>query len=108
LTLSRLYYRGRPERIPQMSDLSQRGDLASLLSCLAPGRPLHLEGAAAAPLFLPQAKQEGRSPVGSGQSEGRAPDVMLEQPGQREDAGRIGGGSKILSRSRKHFTRNGV
>src|SRR5918995_986 len=33
-----------------MSDLSQRGDLASLLSCPAPGRPLHSEGEAADPL----------------------------------------------------------
>ena len=38
------------EHILQMSDFSQRGGLASLLSCPAPGRPLHLEGEAADPL----------------------------------------------------------
>src|SRR5215208_4054395 len=34
-----------------MSDFSQRGGLASLLSCPAPGRPPHLEGEAARPFF---------------------------------------------------------
>ncbi len=33
----------------------------------------------------------GATTTRAGQSEGRAPDVMLEQPGQREDAGSEGG-----------------
>jgi hypothetical protein len=41
---------GRERAHSAKRDLSQREDLASLLSCPAPGRPLHLEGEAADPL----------------------------------------------------------
>lgn len=51
-----------------------------------------ISGGGGGPLLLSHGTHEGRSSVGSGQSEGRAPDVMLEQPGQREDTGQVGGG----------------